>query len=96
MKALALTQRTKARDMYDFCFLQPNSKLNLNYIRCELLRKGMKVNIAEDVKKLILSKEKNTDMKEKIHEISLFITNKENVSRVEYFFDFLRDLNFDL
>lgn len=96
MKTLALTQRVKARDMYDFSFLQPNSKLNLNYIRCELLRKGMKINTTEDVKKLILSKEKNTDMNEKIHEISLFITNKENVSRVEYFFDFLRDLNFDL
>ena len=96
MKAIALTQRVKARDMYDFSFLQSNSKLNLNYIRCELLRKGMKVNTIEDVKKLILSKEKNIDLKEKIHEISLLITNKENTSRVEYFFDFLRELNFDL
>ena len=96
MKSLALTQRVKARDMYDFSFLQPDSKLNLDYIRCELLRRGTEVNTTDDVKKLILSKEINTDIKEKIHEISLYITNKENVSRVEYFFDFLRDLNFDL
>jgi predicted nucleotidyltransferase component of viral defense system len=94
MKAIALTQRVKARDMYDFSFLSAIAKLDKDYISHELNRRGIHIKTIEDLKHLILSNEKTTDINEKMHEIRLFITNKENTSRVAYFYHYVQNMNF--
>ena len=80
--------------MYDFSFLSNNAKLDLRYIQNELMLRGHKINSSGELKDLIICKEKETNIKEKEHEISLFLTQKENKSRVTTFFEFLRKLDF--
>jgi predicted nucleotidyltransferase component of viral defense system len=94
MKAVALVSRTKARDMYDFSFLSNNSRLDFEFIKGELSHRGIKISSPGMLQELILKKEKETDIKEKENEISLFLLEKENHIRVTTFFDFIRSLNF--
>ncbi len=94
MKAVALVSRMKARDMYDFSFISNKAKLDFRYIQNELMLRGYKINTPGDLKELIVNKEKETNIKEKEHEISLFLTQKENKSRVTTFFEYLRKLDF--
>ncbi len=94
MKAVALTERTKARDMYDFSFLCNNAKLNFDYVRKELNFREIIINSPKMLKEIILKKEGNTDIREKEHEISLFLIEKENAARVTSFYSYIRSLNF--
>ncbi len=94
MKAVALVSRMKARDMYDFSFLGSNAKLDFRYIQKELMIRGITITSPEKLKDMILNKEKETDIKEKEHEISLFLTQKENKTRVTTFFEYIRNLDF--
>ena len=56
MKAVALTERTKARDMYDFSFLCTNAKLNYNYVRNELNTREIIIDSPKMLKEIILKK----------------------------------------
>ena len=94
MKAVVLTSRTKARDMYDFSYMSNNSQLDFKYIQSELKLRGIRISSPEMLKELILKKEEETDIKEKENEISLFLLTKENKSRITTFFDYIRYLNF--
>ncbi len=94
MKAVALVSRMKARDMYDFSFLSSKSRLDFKYIQNELKLRGFIISSPEMLKELILQKEAETDIKEKENEISLFLMEKENKTRIITFFDYIRRLNF--
>jgi predicted nucleotidyltransferase component of viral defense system len=95
MKAVALVSRMKARDMYDFSFLGSKSRLDFKYIQNELKLRGFSINSPEMLKELILQKEAETDINEKENEISLFLVEKENKTRIITFFDYIRGLNFE-
>ncbi len=95
MKAVVLTQRVKARDMYDFSFLCSDSLLDMDFIRSEFRYFGKNVRNPNELKDLILEAGKNIDIKEKVHEISLFLQNKENSERVRTFYDYIRQLDID-
>jgi hypothetical protein len=47
------------------------------------------------LKALIMQKEAETDIREKVHEISLFMMDKGNALRVAHFFPWLRSMNFE-
>jgi|GEM_PF-1004454 len=94
MKAIVLTKRTKARDMYDFSFLCPDAKLDFKFIQKELYLRGIKTNTPEMLKELILKTEKETNISEKEHEISMFLMDKNNIARVSSFYDYVRSLDF--
>jgi predicted nucleotidyltransferase component of viral defense system len=95
MKAVALTQRSKARDMYDFSFLCTNARLNFGYIQNELKFRGIIIDSPEMLKEIILKRENKTDISEKEHEISLFLIKKENTARITSFYSYISKLNFN-
>ena len=95
MKAVALTLRTKARDMYDFSFLSTNASLEMPYIIHELKLRGVMIDSPGQLKALIMQKEAETDIREKVHEISLFLMDKGNALRVAHFFPWLRSMDFE-
>jgi predicted nucleotidyltransferase component of viral defense system len=43
MKAIALTSRAKARDMYDFSYLIPQAKMDFNHVKNDLLKRGINI-----------------------------------------------------
>ncbi len=81
--------------MYDFSFLSSKSRLDFKYIQNELKLRGFNINSPETLKKMILQKEAETDIKEKENEISLFLMKKENKIRIITFFDYIKRLNFE-
>ena len=95
MKAVALTQRLKARDIYDFSFLMSNTQLHFPYLQDELRKMGITVQSPEDLKQILISKKKEINMKDKIKEISIFLQNQENSERVRTFFEYLDSVDFE-
>jgi predicted nucleotidyltransferase component of viral defense system len=95
MKAVALVSRTKGRDMYDFSFLSDNARLDFKFIKNELKQRGVGISSPEMLKKLILEKAIETDIREKEHEISLFLLEKENKIRITTFIDYIKSLDFN-
>ncbi len=95
MKAIVLTQRTKARDMYDFSFLCGRAKIDFSYLEHEMAQRGMRVASPGMLKQMILRTVKNADMREKEHEIRLFLINTEHAVRVSSFYDYVSGLDFD-
>ncbi len=94
MKAIVLTQRAKARDMYDFSFLCSRAKIDFSYLKHEMARRGLHVASPDLLKQMILRTVENADMREKEHEISLFLINRENAMRVRSFYDYVGGLDF--
>lgn len=94
MKAIALTQRAKARDMYDFSFLSSRAKIDFSYLEQDMAHRGLNVAAPDQLKKLIMQTVDKADMREKEHEISLFLPNKENTLRVSSFHDYIKALDF--
>lgn len=95
MKAVVLTQRAKARDMYDFSFLCNRATIDFSYLKKEMARRGVEVASPAILKQMILRTVEKVDMREKEHEISLFLINSENVLRVSSFFDYVNSLDFN-
>jgi len=94
MKAVALAVRIKARDMYDFSFLCTGTGLDFEYVQRELNLRGIKVDSPDMLKEIILKNEGDTDIREKEHEISLFLIEKDNRARVSSFYSYIRSLDF--
>ncbi len=95
MKAIVLTQRAKARDMYDFSFLCQRAKIDFSYLKQEMAQRGFHVSTPGKLKQMILFTVEKADMREKEHEISLFLINRENAVRVSSFYDYVSGLDFD-
>ncbi len=95
MKALALTQRMKARDIYDFSFLMSNTKIHFPYLQKELKILGTEIHTPEDLKQLIMSKKVEVDIQDKMNEIAIFLQNHENSERVKTFFEYLNSVDFE-
>ena len=95
MKAVVLTQRAKARDMYDFSFLCNRATIDFSYLKKEMARRGVEVASPAILKQMILRTVEKVDMREKEHEISLFLINSENVLRVSSFYDYVSGLDFN-
>ncbi|TVQ88147.1 MAG: hypothetical protein EA393_09545 [Bacteroidetes bacterium] len=95
MKAVALTQRLKARDIYDFSFLMSNTKLHFPYLQEELNKMGIEVQSPEDLKQIIILKKNEVNMQDKVNEIVIFLQNRENSERVRTFFEYLGSVDFE-
>ncbi len=95
MKAIVLTQRVKARDMYDFSFLCSRASIDFPYLQQEIVRRGVHIASPGTLKQMILRTVDKADMREKEHEISLFLINSENAVRVSSFYDYVSGLDFD-
>ncbi len=95
MKAIVITQRAKARDMYDFSFLCQRAKIDFSYLKQVMAQRGVHVSTPENLKQMILRTVETADMREKEHEISLFLINRENAVRVSSFYDYVNGLDFD-
>lgn len=95
MKAIVLTQRAKARDMYDFSFLCNQAMIDFSYLKKEMARRGVDVASPAVLKQMILRTVEEADMREKEHEIRLFLINREHAIRVSSFYDYVSALDFD-
>ncbi|HEY4788652.1 MAG TPA: nucleotidyl transferase AbiEii/AbiGii toxin family protein [Bacteroidales bacterium] len=84
-KLFTAIERKKGRDFYDIIELSSITKAHEGFLKFLFEKKGYRYESPNDIKELILHNIKNIDWKEKVHEVSLFLLDKQDIKKVELF-----------
>lgn len=94
-KLFTAIERKKGRDYYDIIVLSSFAKAHEGFLKYRAEKKGYKYENPNSIKELILKNIKDIDWKEKVHEISLFLFDKQEVKKVELFQMWLEQADFE-
>jgi len=94
-KLFTAIERKKGRDFYDIIELSSFAKAHEGFLKYRAERKGYKYKSPNDIKVLIQENIKDVDWKEKIHEIGLFLFDKQDIKKVELFPIWLQQTDFN-